>query len=214
MSRRSAAGLFSVVLPRLRSFATEPPTKAFDPEPRNRPRRSFRDSPDERKGARRLPCLAMLLRSDERIVRSAFAVLARESRPRGFRGPGTLYLTSHRLVFEGPISRSFRGGVVPGERSARVVDRPLREIDNTTVRSESNGRAWLDVQFPDVHAVLDVLEPEAWARAILQAKRVFATPGALAPSLAGRPAVRIRCRVCGNPMNDPNAPCPTCGAVN
>lgn len=103
---------------------------------------------------------------------------------------------------------------MPGERSARVVDRPLREIDNASVRSESDGRAWLDVQFPDVHAILDVLEPEAWARAILQAKRVFATPGAVASTFAGRPAVRVRCRVCGNPVDGTNAPCPTCGAVN
>lgn len=103
---------------------------------------------------------------------------------------------------------------MPGERSARVVDRPLREIDNASVRSESSDRLWLDVQFPDVHAILDVLEPEAWARAILQAKRVFATPGSLGVLLAGRPTVRVRCRACGNIVKDPNAPCPTCGAVN
>ena len=156
----------------------------------------------------------MLLRSDERIVRTAFAVLSRESRPKGFRGPGTLYLTSQRVVFEGPVSPRFRGGLVPGERSARVIDRPLREIDNASVRSEPNDRPWLDVQFPDVHQLLDVLEPEAWARSILQAKRVFATPGVMAPILAGRPAVRIRCRVCGNIVSAPDAPCPTCGAVS
>ena len=156
----------------------------------------------------------MLLRSDERIVRSAFAVLAREFCPKGFRGPGTLYLTSQRVVFEGPVSPKFRGGVVPGERSARVVDRPLREIDNASVRSEPSDRLWLDVQFPDGRAILVVLEPEAWTRAILQAKRVFATPGSFVVPLAGRPAVRLRCRACGNIVNDPNAPCPTCGAVS
>lgn len=155
----------------------------------------------------------MLLRPDERIVRTAFAVLARECRPKGFRGPGTLYLTSQRLVFEGPVSARFRGGLVPGERSARIVDRPLRDVDNATVRSEPNDGPRLDVQFPDGHSVVEVLEPEAWARSILQAKRVFASPGAVAPILAGRPAVRVRCRVCGNLVNNPDVPCPTCGAV-
>jgi len=155
----------------------------------------------------------MLLRPDERIVRTAFAVLSRESRPKGFRGPGTLYLTSQRMVFEGPVSPRFRGGLVPGERSARVIDRPLREIDTASVRSDPNGRLWLDVQFPEGHQLLDVLEPEAWNRAILQAKRVFGAPGFPAPILAPRAAVRPRCRVCGNFVSDPDASCPTCGAV-
>jgi hypothetical protein len=155
----------------------------------------------------------MLLLPGERTIRSAYAVIGSEHRPEGVRGPGVLYLTSHRLVFEAPASRGVVRDFLSGRDTRLVFDRPLHDVANATVRRGRVGRPRLVVQVSNDHASFDVLEPEAWVAAISQAKRVFAAPGAPGPVLIERQVVKVRCRFCGNLANEVVGHCPYCGAV-
>jgi len=154
----------------------------------------------------------MLLLPGERMVRSAYAVIAADHRPEGVRGPGVLYLTSQRLVFEAPASRGVVRDLLGGRDSRLVFDRPLHDVVNANVRRPRVGRATLAVQVPNGHPAFDVLDPEAWVAAIAQAKRTFVPLGG-AHLVVERQVVKIRCRYCGNLANEVDGRCPYCGAA-
>ena len=155
----------------------------------------------------------MLLRSGEHLLRSAYAVLEAEHRPQGVRGPGVLYLTNHRLVFEASSSSGLVRGLLRGRETRRVLESSLHDVTDVTVRRGRLGaKSRLVVVFADARPAFDVLDPETWAGAIAQAKRALPPPGAAGPTVIERQVVKVRCRYCGNLGNEVDGHCSCCGA--
>jgi hypothetical protein len=151
----------------------------------------------------------MLLHSGETLRRSAYGVLEGDA-PETARGPGILYLTNQRLVFE-----AVRGGVGRGREPVTVMDAALAQVRNVAVRRARLGRDRLLVELTMGRPVFDVLDPAAWTTAIAAAKRAgpAGTLGsALAPTVIERQVVKVRCRFCGSLGNEVDGRCPRCGA--
>jgi Zn finger protein HypA/HybF involved in hydrogenase expression len=154
----------------------------------------------------------MLLHAGESRLRSAYAVLEGDS-PEHAQGPGVLYLTTQRLVFEtahpkGPMRR-----LVRGTESRTVLDASLAMVRNVEVRRPRLGRERLVVELTVGRPAFDVLEPDAWAAAIALAKRSAPAPGTPFPThIIERQVVKIRCRYCGSLGNEVDGRCPNCGA--
>lgn len=155
----------------------------------------------------------MLLSAGERQIRSAYAVIGSEHRPEGVRGPGVLYLTNQRLVFEAPASRGMVKDFLQGRDSRLVFDHTLHEIVNATVRRGRVGGPRLIVEVQNERVSFDVLEPDAWLSAIAQTKRVFASSEAHIAKVIERQVVKVRCRYCGSLGNEVEGRCPYCGAA-
>jgi hypothetical protein len=158
----------------------------------------------------------MLLRSGESILRSAYAV---QDAPRGSstgRGPGVLYLSNQRLVFESHVSRGVVRDLVGGRESRTLLDVGLHDLQNVSVRRGRLGRPRLVVELPHARPAFDVLDPEAWASAIAEARREL-PPSSLGAAVlvreVEREVVKIRCRYCGQLGNEVNGRCPSCGAA-
>jgi hypothetical protein len=157
----------------------------------------------------------MLLGAQEKVVRSAYAVLETGVGDRSRRRPGVLYLTTDRLVFEGPDSRGLVRDLVAGRDVAILVDDPLGGIRNVTVRRGRIARPRLVVDRGGQRAVFDVLEPEAWTVAIADARRAAETARAAGRPPSGasaRAVVKVRCRYCGGLGDEEADRCPSCGA--
>jgi hypothetical protein len=152
----------------------------------------------------------MLLHHGESLVRSAYASLDRSDHPSSANGPGVLYLTSHRIVFETAASR----GLVRGRDARMVLDASLHAVRDVAVRRGRLGRPRLVVDLGESRPSFDVLEPEDWTVAIAQAKRSLPTAGSagLTTLTIERQVVKVRCRYCGNLGNEVDGRCPTCGA--
>ncbi|HXW66564.1 MAG TPA: hypothetical protein VEL82_01590 [Thermoplasmata archaeon] len=157
----------------------------------------------------------MLLHPGESRLRSAYAVLEGES-PEGTRGPGVLYLTSHRLVFETTLPRGGVRAIVRGRETTTVLDASLSQVRNLSVRRPRLGRPRLVVELTEGRPAFDLLAPEDWAAAIASAKRSApptAVPGAPAFSpVVEREVVRVRCRYCGSLARESDPRCAACGA--
>jgi hypothetical protein len=157
----------------------------------------------------------MLLGAHENVVRSAYAVLELRTHDRRQRHPGVLYLTTERLVFEGPHSRGIVKDLVEGRDVEIFLDEPLGRLRNVTVRRGALGSPRLVVDRPDHRAAFDVLEPDAWVSAIAETRRRAelavrppATPGPHGASTV----VKVRCRYCGGLGDEGASRCPSCGA--
>ena len=155
----------------------------------------------------------MLLLPGEYMVRSAYAVIESEHRPQGVRGPGVLYLTSHRLVFEAPASRGLVRDLVQGRDTHLVFDQKLSEVQNITVRRGRLGRPRLVVDAGTRRPSFDVLDPEAWVAAVAQARRSVPPPEGSTAVVIERQVVKVRCRYCGNLSNEVDGRCPYCGGA-
>jgi len=155
----------------------------------------------------------MLLQGGEQVIRSAYAVIEAEHRPDGVRGPGVLYLTNHRLVFEAPASRGVVRDLVRGQETRPVFSASLHDVTDVTVRRGKLGKPRLVVQAGAIRPAFDVLDPEAWAGLIAQAKRVLPPPGAIPSIVIERQVVKVRCRYCGSLGNEVDGRCPYCGAA-
>ena len=157
----------------------------------------------------------MLLHPGESRRRSAYAVLGGES-PTEVRGPGVLYLTTQRLVFEMPVPRGAVRGLVRGRGTTTVLDAALAQVRNASVRRPRLGRAWLVLELTEGRPAFDVLDPEEWAAAIASAKRSAPPTTALGvplfPPVIEREVVRVRCRYCGSLAREADRRCPACGA--
>jgi Zn finger protein HypA/HybF involved in hydrogenase expression len=154
----------------------------------------------------------MLLHSGESRLRSAYAVMEGDS-PEHAQGPGVLYLTTHRLVFESSHPRGAMRRLVQGAESRTVLDAALALVRNVEVRRPRIGRERLVVELNVGRPAFDVLDPDAWAAAIAVAKRNAPGPtGAWSTHLIERQVVKIRCRYCGTLGNEVDGRCPTCGA--
>ncbi|MGP8077081.1 MAG: hypothetical protein ACLQD8_01255 [Thermoplasmata archaeon] len=157
----------------------------------------------------------MLLHAGESILRSAYAVLesGRDNPPH--RGPGVLYLTNRRVVFESPVSRGIVRDLVGGRDSRLVLDVPLSDLRNVSVRHGRIRGVRLVLDLFHDRPAFDVLDPEAWVASISQARRDLPPPGGPGtPSvhLIERQVVKIRCRYCGTLGNEGDSRCPFCGA--
>jgi hypothetical protein len=75
----------------------------------------------------------MLVRPGEAKLRSAYAVMVGYG-PESYRGPGVLYLTTQRLVFECSVSPGLVRGLVQGKETVTVLDAALASVRNASVR--------------------------------------------------------------------------------
>lgn len=156
----------------------------------------------------------MLLGHGEVVLRSAYAVAdpggPERERPKG---PGVLYVTNHRLVFE---ARAPRRGLTRRSRAdpETQLDVPLDQVRNVSVRRARVGHPRLSLELPHGRPTFDVLEPDGWAGAIAQAKRAYPPPdtGWRTVHTIERQVVKIRCRFCGSLGNEVDGRCPSCGA--
>jgi hypothetical protein len=156
----------------------------------------------------------MLLHAGESKLRSAYAVLDVDT-PSSARGPGVLYVTTHRLIFESAVARGIVRGLVSGKETRTVMDAALVQVRNASVRRGRFGRDRLVVELSVGRPVFDVLDPDGWVAAIAAAKRMTAPGGSAAPSATytiERQVVKVRCRYCGALGNEVDGRCPTCGA--
>jgi hypothetical protein len=157
----------------------------------------------------------MLLHPGESKLRSSYAVLEGFG-PSANQGPGVLYLTTHRLLFESSVSRGLVHGLVYGKETVTVLEVPLSYVRNVTVRRGRLGAARLLVELRAARPSFDVLDPEAWTAAIALAKRSMPSPYANFPVFTHtieRQVVKVRCRYCGVLGNEVEGRCPTCGAA-
>lgn len=157
----------------------------------------------------------MLVHPGESKLRSAYAVMDGYG-PESYHGPGVLYLTTQRLIFESSVSPGFVRGLVRGKETVTVLDAPLPHVRNVSVRRGRIGRERLQVELTAGRPSFDVLDPDAWIAAIGLAKR------SMPPAYAGTPVVlqtierqvvKVRCRYCGGLGNEVDGRCPTCGAA-
>ncbi len=157
----------------------------------------------------------MLLHPGESILRSAYAV---EDGPREAptgRGPGVLYLTNRRVVFESHVSRGVVRDFVGGREARILLDASLHDLRNVSVRRGHLGRPRLLLELPQGRPTFDVLAPEEWANAIAEARREVppvGSAGSVTVRTIEREVVKIRCRFCGQLSNEVNGRCPSCGA--
>ena len=157
----------------------------------------------------------MLLGHGESVLRSAYAVARRGDGSDGPpNGPGVLYLTNQRIVFEAPATRKGIGRRTRTETEIQL-DASLYELRNATVRRGRVGRPLLLLDLPHGRPSFDVLEPEAWVGTIAQAKRALPPlpgPGWGTVHTIERQVVKVRCRFCGSLGNEVDGRCPSCGA--
>lgn len=155
----------------------------------------------------------MLLEGGESLLRSAYAIADTSVAVGLVRGPGVLYLTNRRLLFETAASRGAVRDFVGGRDVHVALHLGLSELRNASVRRGRVGRPRLVVEVAAGRASFDVLEPEAWLSQIATARREAPAAGAAAPAPAAfREIVKVRCRFCGT-LGQEGAPrCPSCGA--
>lgn len=159
----------------------------------------------------------MLLAGNEQILRSEYAVLLEgEGTSALARSAGVLYLTNHRCVYETQASRGVVANLVRGREPQTVLDAPLPQVHNVTVVRPRLGRVRLHLEMARARLTFDVLDPDAWHRAIAEARHALPTAHA-APAVAThtieRQVVKVRCRYCGTLANEVDGRCPACGAA-
>lgn len=156
----------------------------------------------------------MLLHHGESRLRSAYAVMEGIT-PSAANGPGVLYLTTQRLVFESSVSRGVVRGLVLGKETMTVVDASLLQVRNVSIRRGRVGRDRLQVEMTSGRPSFDVLDPDAWVAAIALAKRSLPpySTTAFVTHTIERQVVKVRCRYCGGLGNEVDGRCPACGAA-
>ncbi|MGI0154700.1 MAG: hypothetical protein ACREDE_00975 [Thermoplasmata archaeon] len=156
----------------------------------------------------------MLVHPGESKLRSAYAVMDGYG-PSAYHGPGVLYLTTQRLIFESSASPGLVRGLVQGREVVTVLDAPLVHVRNVTVRRGRVGRVRMQVELTAGRPSFDVLDPDAWIAAIALAKRSAPPPASGPPVVLEtieRQVVKVRCRYCGGLGNEVDGRCPNCGA--
>ncbi|HYA71182.1 MAG TPA: hypothetical protein VEH28_07445 [Thermoplasmata archaeon] len=157
----------------------------------------------------------MLLGHGEFVLRSAYAVADPGDGSAALpKGPGVLYVTNQRVVFEARAARRGLGRRSTGETETQL-EVPLHELRNVSVRRARVGRPRLVLELAHGRPLFDVLEPDVWTGTIAQAKRAFPPPigpfGTTVHTIE-RQVVKVRCRFCGALGNEVDGRCPTCGA--
>jgi hypothetical protein len=158
----------------------------------------------------------MLLAHGESVLRSAYAVASAGDGSEGPpKGPGVLYLTNARLVFEAPVARRRIGRRTNGETEVQL-EVSLHDLQNVVIRRSRLGREKLVLELHHARRPsFDVLGADGWAGAIAQAKRSLPPgygAGGGSPHIVERQVVKVRCRFCGTLGNEVDGRCPSCGA--
>jgi hypothetical protein len=156
----------------------------------------------------------MLLGHGESVLRSAYAVADGVDGSGPPKGPGVLYVTNTRVVFEAPVGRRGIARRSGGEMQVQL-DASLHELHNVGVRRGRIGRPRLVLELARTRFSFDVLEPEAWTATIAQAKRSMppSSPyGGGVVHTIERQVVKVRCRFCATLGNEVDGRCPACGA--
>ncbi|HLN52024.1 MAG TPA: hypothetical protein VK455_08260 [Thermoplasmata archaeon] len=156
----------------------------------------------------------MLLGHGENVLRSAYAVSDGGEGSVPPKGPGVLYVTNLRVVFETPMARGIIGRRPAGATELRLVA-SLHELRNVSVHRGRIGRPRLVLDLPHARPSFDVLEPEAWVGTIAQAKRALPAPSSYGGGpvhTIERQVIKVRCRFCGALGNEVDGRCPSCGA--
>jgi hypothetical protein len=157
----------------------------------------------------------MLLHPGESRLRSAYAVMEGIT-PAAANGPGVLYLTTQRLIFESSVSRGVVRGLVLGKETVTVLDATLTQVRNISVRRGRIGRDRLLVELTNGRPSFDVLEPEAWVAAVALAKHSMLPPSSgthYVTHTIERQVVKVRCRYCGRLGDEIDGRCSACGAA-
>ncbi len=152
----------------------------------------------------------MLLRHGESLLLSSYAVLESGVEPEASLGPGVLYLTNHRLVFE-----SGRPGRLGRQRpTSTVVNASLHDVHDVQVPRRRLGPPRLIVELTHGRPSFDVLDAAGWAAALARAKRAYPAPGpqVVEKITIEREVVKVRCRFCGSLAPEGTSRCPACGA--
>jgi hypothetical protein len=152
----------------------------------------------------------VLLGPDERLLTSAYAVLEDGVTPEAALGPGVLYLTNRRLVFESGTAGRFRRR----RPRATLVDARLEEVRNVDVERSRLRAPRLLVELLHGKPRFELHDPGAWATEIAQAKRSVPPSGAtvVERTTIERQVVKVRCRFCSALANEVDGRCPSCGA--
>jgi hypothetical protein len=156
----------------------------------------------------------MLVHPGESKLRSAYAVMDGYG-PESYRGPGVLYLTTQRVVFESSVSPGLVRGLVRGRDTVTVLDAPLAQIRNASIRRRRLGADHLVLELSVGRPAFDVLDPEGWIAQIAAAKRGQPPTLTSAPVFVQtieRQVVKVRCRYCASLGNEIDGRCPNCGA--
>jgi len=154
----------------------------------------------------------MLLGPGESLLRSAYAVADGGDSSGGPSGPGVLYLTNQRVVFETPRGRT---GIGRRSRETEVrFETSLHDLRNVTVRRPRIGKPRLVLELRNARPSFDVLEPDSWMGTIAQARRSATVPSATTREVftIERQVVKVRCRYCAALGNEVDGRCPSCGA--
>lgn len=157
----------------------------------------------------------MLLRPQESVLRSAYAVLESAEASGGEGGPGVLYLTNRRVAFESQVSRGPLRDLVDGRETRLVVDANLPDVRNVTIRRGRVRSPRIVLDLGAHRPAFDVLDPDGWLAAIALARREHpTTPPPLTSELriVEREVVKLRCRYCGALGHEAAGRCPSCGA--
>jgi hypothetical protein len=156
----------------------------------------------------------MLVHPGESKLRSAYAVMDGYG-PESYRGPGVLYLTTQRVVFESSVSPGLVRGLVQGKDTVTVLDAALPQVRNASIRRKRLGTDLLVLELSVGRPSFDVLDPEGWIAQIAAAKRaapvVLSSPPVLVQTVE-RQVVKVRCRYCASLGNEVDGRCPNCGA--
>ena len=157
----------------------------------------------------------MLLHPGESKLRSSYAVLEGYG-PSAYHGPGVLYLTTQRLIFESSVSRGLVHGFVRGKETVTVMEVSLLQVRNAAIRRGRVGHDRLQLELTAGRPSFDVLDVDAWRAAIATAKSSMPSPYSAPPGAAytiERQVVKVRCRYCGTLGNEIDGRCPACGAA-
>lgn len=153
----------------------------------------------------------MLLDHGEVLLRSAYAVAySGQGADRPPKGPGVLYLTSQRVIFEAAVGGS-RIALRRVRETETQLELSLRALRNVTVRRGRLVRPRLVFETEHGRPSFDVLDPDAWVSMVAQAKRSLPPPMSSVHTIE-RQVVKVRCRFCGSLGNEVDGRCPSCGA--
>jgi hypothetical protein len=158
----------------------------------------------------------MLLSGGEEILRSEYAVLLEGQGPGTVpRSVGVLYLTNQRCVYETKPSRGMVRNLVHGREPVTLLNASLAQVHNVSVLRPRLGRARLHLDVVRTRLTFDVLDPDAWHRAIAEARHALPSPHGptvVATHTIEREVVKVRCRFCSALANEVDGRCPSCGA--
>lgn len=156
------------------------------------------------------------LENGETILRTGRVAWAAQGGAR----PGTLTVTNHALIFEGPIPRPTHPERPPGQRGPFTTVPGELRIGLWRCRNASTAPSGfggnLDVELLQRHLFFQVDDVGAWAQTI-NAARAAAPPrppnaGGGGPGPAGRGPPMPRCDYCGNLSPSGSTHCQSCGA--